>query len=185
MTSGVIAVPDVWDEMQEVGERAERDARREQTVAEAEARKLHLATRSVTDLVWEAMQQGHRVRFSWPGGEAVGVPSAAVGDLVVIQTERGARALNTAALSAVEVTEKKASRGSPGDRTVESFVAWIRMVEGRDARVDMRGGRWYEGTVLATASDHILLRGRHGDEIAVARSQIAAISVAGDPVFPV
>lgn len=173
-------MPDDWDGTEEMGGWADRETRREQAVAESEAHQLHLASRSLTDVAWEAMQAGHRLRFSWPGGEAVGVPSAAVGDLVVIQTETGARALNTAALSSIEIVDKKRSGGTSGDRTVESFQAWTRMVGGQHARVGVVGGRWLEGVVIATATDHILLS-VHGDEVAVARSQVAAVSVAGDP----
>ena len=54
-------MPDVWDEMDEAASRAEREIRREQAAAEMEAHQLHLASRSLTYLVWEAMQQGDRV----------------------------------------------------------------------------------------------------------------------------
>jgi len=174
-------VPDVWDEMNEKGSGAEREARREQAAAEADAHQLRLASRSLTDVAWEAMQHGDRVRLSWSGGEATGIPSAAANDLVVIPTDDGAKAVNTSVLSTIEVTERAVTRGSAGDRTVESFVAWSRMIEGRDVRIDLVGSRSVEGTLIAVATDHLLVRGRHGSEVALARSQVAAISVAGDP----
>jgi hypothetical protein len=55
------------------------------------------------------------------------------------------------------------------------------MVEGRQVRIQMTGGREVEGTLAATAYDHLLVRSHHGDEVALARSHVAAISVAGDP----
>jgi hypothetical protein len=170
--------------MEEAAGRVERQARREQAAAEAEARQLHLASRTLTDVVWEAMQQGHRIRLTWPGGDLTGVPSAAVGDLVVVRTEVGAAGANVPVVSSVEVVERNVDRGSAGDRTVESFVAWCRMVEGRQVRIAMLGGREVEGTLVATATDHLLVRSRHDDQMALARSQVAAVSVAGDPFLP-
>jgi hypothetical protein len=170
--------------MDEAAGRVEREARREQAAAEAEAHQLHLASRTLTDVAWEAMQQGHRIRLAWPGGDLTGIALAAVGDLVVVRTEIGAAAANVGVLFSVEVVERSVDRGSAGDRTVESFVAWCRMVEGRQVRAAMVGGRDVEGTLVATASDHLLVRSRSGDETALARSQLAAISVAGDPFLP-
>ena len=174
-------MPDVWDEMDGVAGRVEREARREQEAAEAEARQLQLASRTLTDVAWEAMQQGRRVQLRWLGGELTGVPLAAVGDLVVIRTDEGAAGINVAVLGSVETTGEKADRGSTGDRTVESFIAWCRMIEARPVRVAVIGGGIVDGVLLAVASDHLLIMNRHGDEVAVARTQVAAVSVAGDP----
>ena len=74
-------MPDVWDEMDGVAGRVEREARREQEAAEAEAQQLQLASRTLTDVAWAAMQQGRRVQLRWIGGEMAGVPIAAIGDL--------------------------------------------------------------------------------------------------------
>lgn len=174
-------MPDVWDEMDEAASRAEREIRREQAAAEMDAHQLHLASRSLTYLVWEAMQQGDRVRMSWPGGSTEGVPAAAVGDLVVIQTSHRTEAVNVAAVSTVDLVERRVGPGSAGDRTVESFIAWCRMAEGRLVRIAVVGGQPVEGTLLANAADHLLVQTRHGDQVAVARSQTAAVSVAADP----
>ena len=156
-------------------------ARREQEAAEAEAQQLHLASRSLTDVAWEAMQQGLRVHLRWIGGELAGLPIAAVGDLVVMRTDEGAAGINAEFLGSVETIGEEADRGSAGDRTVESFIAWCRMIEARPVRVAVIGGSIVDGTLAAVASDHLLLRTRHGNEIAVARTQVAAVSVAGDP----
>jgi hypothetical protein len=174
-------MPDVWDEMDGVAGRVERDARREQEAAEAEAQQLQLASRTLTDVAWEAMQQGRRVQLRWIGGEMAGVPLAAVGDLVVVRTDDGAAGINVAVLGSVETTGEKADRGSVGDRTVESFIAWCRMIGDRPVRVAVTGGRIVDGVLVAVASDHLLIRTRHGNDVAVTRTQVAAVSVAGDP----
>ncbi len=174
-------MPDLWDEIEEADRRADREFRREQAAAEAESYQLHLASRSLTNVAWEAMQEGHRIRLAWPGGEVEGLPSAAVGDLVVIHTPHRTIAVNTRALSTVAVTERRAGTGAAGDRTVESFIAWCRMTEGREVQISVVGGHSLEGTLIANAPDHLLLQARHGDQIAVARSQTASVSVAGDP----
>jgi hypothetical protein len=110
-----------------------------------------------------------------------GVPIAAVGDLVVIRTDDGAAGINVAALSSVEITGESTGRGSVGDRTVESFIAWCRMIGDRPVRVAVTGGRIVEGVLVAVASDHLLIRARHGNDVAVTRIQAVAVSVAGDP----
>lgn len=172
-------MPDVWDEMDETAGRIEREARREQAEMEADAHQLHLASRTMVEVAWASMQQGDRIRLWWVGGSVAGVPSAAVGDLIVVATESGAAGVNASVVSAIEVADRSFGRGSSGDRTVESFIALCRMVEGRPVRVHMVGGRSVEGTLVATAKDHLLLHASDGD-IALARSQIAAISVAGE-----
>lgn len=172
-------MPDMWDEMDDTAGRIEREARREQTEMEADAYQLHLASRTMAEVAWAAMQQGDRIRLSWPGGAVVGVPSAAVGDLIVVSTESGAAGVNTAVVSAIEVADRGFGRGSAGDRTVESFVALCRMVEGRPIRAHMVGGRSVEGTLVATAKDHLLV-GTSDGNVALARNQVAAVSVAGE-----
>lgn len=69
--------------------RVERQARRDQLEEEAGAEQLRLMSRSLTEVAWEAMQQGHRIRLTWSGGETQGVPSTAVDDLVVLPVEHG------------------------------------------------------------------------------------------------
>jgi len=171
---------DAFDDSDDALNRAEREARRDQMAGEVEAEKLRLASRSLTDLVWEAMHRGDAVRLSWQGGEAHGVPLAAIGDLVVFATDDGVRAVNMKVVGTVEIAERGVDRGSAGDRTVGSFVAWCRMAEGREVEVDLVGGRRIEGRLEVTATDHLLVRGRGGFETGLARSQVAAISVVGD-----
>lgn len=171
---------DVWDEMDEAASQAEREARREQAAAEAEALELHLASRTLTVVAWEAMQQGRRVQLRWIGGELAGVPLAAIGDLVVIHTDEGAAGVNVGALNSVEVWGEKVEDGSAGDRTVESFVAWCRMIQGRPVHVAIRGGTTIDGVLVAVAPDHLLIRTRHGNDVGAARTQVVAVSVAGD-----
>jgi len=175
-------VPDPWDEAEESMGRVERQARRDQVEDEAGAEQLRLMSRSLTEVAWEAMQQGHRIRLTWPGGETQGVPSAAVGDLLVLPVERGVQAVNLEAVATVEVTERRVEPGSSGDRTLGSFVAFCRMVEGGQVTCHMVGGRSLDGVLVATATDHLYIRTSSGSEIAAARTRVAALSVAGD--FP-
>ena len=149
---------------------------------ETEAEQLRLMSRSLTDVAWEAMQQGHRIRLTWPGGELQGIPTAAVGDLVLLSFEQGVQAVNLDVVATIAVTERRAGRGSSGDRTVESFVAFCRMVEGVQVSCAMLGGRRADGVLVATATDHLYIRSGSDSYVAAARTQVAAISVAGD--FP-
>lgn len=180
-----IEMPDSWDEIDEAAGHVEREARREQAAAEAEALELHLASRTLTVVAWEAMQQGRRVQLRWVGGELSGVPLAAVGDLVVMRTDEGAAGVNVATLSSVETSEQKVDDGLVGDRTVESFVAWCRMVQGRPVHVSVLGGRTVDGVLVAVAPDHLMVRTRLGSDVAVTRSEVAAVSVAGDAFLAV
>jgi hypothetical protein len=175
-------VPDPWDDAEEAMSRAERQARRDQVEEEAEAERLRLMKRSLTDVAWEAMQQGHRIRLTWPGGADEGIPTAAFGDLVVLRLEQRVVAVNLDAVTAIEVVERGAGRGSTGDRTVESFVAFCRMVEGTHVSCHTVGNDRVDGTLVATATDHLYIRPSTGGEVAVVRSRVATISVAGD--FP-
>jgi len=174
--------PNPWDEAEEAMGSVERQARRDQIEGEVEARQLHLASRTLFDVAWEAMQQGHRLRLAWSGGEARGTPTAVIEDLVLLPVDQGVQAINLSAVATVEVTERRTARGSSGDRTLGSFVAFCRMAEGGTVSCEVVGGRRIEGILAATATDHLLMRTGTGDEIAVARSQVAALSVAGD--FP-
>lgn len=165
--------------------RAERQARKDQVEEEAEAERLRLMKRSLTDVAWEAMQQGHRIRLSWPGGATQGIPATAVGDLVILRFDQGIVAVNLDAITSLEVVERRAGSGSTGERTVETFVAFCRMVEGTHVSCQMVGGGTVDGTLVATATDHLYISPASGGEVAVARSHVAAISAAGDFLFPV
>jgi hypothetical protein len=178
-------VPDPWDDAEEAMSRAERQARRDQVEEEAEAERLRLMKRSLTDVAWEAMQQGHRIRLTWPVGATQEIPSAAVGDLVILRFDQGLVAINLDAISSLEVVERRAGSGSTGERTVESFVAFCRMAEGTHVSCQVVGGGTVDGTLVATAGDHLYIRPPTGGEVAVARSHVATISVADDFLFPV
>lgn len=177
--------PDPWDEAEESMGPVERQARRDQIEGEVEAHQLHLASRSLIDVVWDAMQQGHRVRITWIGGETQGVPSAAIEDLVVLPAEDGIQAVNLEAISTVEVIERRVGEGSSGDRILGSFVALCRLVEGSPVTCHLLGGRRVDGHLVATAQDHLYVRTGSGAEVAAARTEVAALSVAGDFVLSV
>ena len=163
--------------------RAERQARRDQVEEETEAERLRLMKRSLTDIAWEAMQQGHRIRLTWPGGSNQGIPAAAVGDLVILRFGSGMVAVNLDVIGSLEVVERRAGSGSTGERTVESFVAFCRMAEGTHVSCQVIGGANFDGTLVATAGDHLYIRPVTGGEAAVARSHVATISVASDVLF--
>lgn len=176
-------MPDPWDDAEEAMSRAERQARRDQVEEEAEAERLRLMRRSLTDVAWEAMQQGHRIRVAWPGETNQGIPAAAVGDLVILRFDQGVVAVNVGAVSSLEIVERRAGSGTTGERTVESFVAFCRMAEGTHVSCHVVGGGSVDGTLVATATDHLYIRPTTGGEVAVARSRVATVSVAGDFLF--
>jgi hypothetical protein len=172
--------PDPWNEAEDSMGTVERQARRDQIEGEAEGHQLHLAKRSLIDVAWEAMQQGDRVRITWEGGECRGVPSAALEDLVVMPTDDGVLAIRIEAVTAVEVTDKRSGKGSTGDRALGSFVAFCRLVEGHRLACHVVGGGRIDGILITTAQDHLYIRTGSGSEVAVARLQLAAVSVTGD-----
>lgn len=178
---GFVLVADPWDDAEESIGRVERQARRDQVEEEAGAEQLRLMSRSMTEVVWEAMQQGHRIRMTWPGGETQGIPTAAVGDLVVLPAEEGVQAVNLDAMATVEVIERRAGPGSSGDRTLGSFVALCRMMEASQVTCHMVGGRRLDGVLVATATDHLYIRTSSGNEVAAARTRVATLSVADFP----
>jgi hypothetical protein len=176
---------DPLDELRDEGSAVEREFRRDQAAAEAEAFQLQRATRSMVRMAWEAMQRGGRIRVAWLGGEVSGVPIAAVGDLIVVPTETHQVGINIGSVSLVSMLDGTGGEGSVGDQTVGSFVAWTRMLEGRPVRVSMVGGETIEATLIATAVDHLLVRTRSGDETAFATRAVAAVSVVGDPFLAI
>ena len=158
----------------------EREFRRDQAAAEAEAFQLQRATRSMVRLAWEAMQRGDRIRVAWLGGEVSGVPLAALGDLIVVPNETHQVGINIGSIDLVSLLVGPGGDGSSGDKTVGSFVAWTRMLESREVRVSLVGGETLEGTLIATAADHLLVQTRSGNETAISTRAVAAVSVAGD-----
>jgi len=178
-------VPDPWDEAEESMGPVERQARRDQIEGEAEARQLHLATRSLAGVAWEAMQEGHRVRITWDGGDCLGVPTVALEDLVVMPADGGVQAVNLEAVTTIEIVERRVAEGSTGDRSLGSFVAFCRFVEGSPVVCHLIGGRRVDSVLVATAKDHLYIRPSSGSEMAAARSQVAALSVFGDFAFSV
>jgi hypothetical protein len=171
---------DQFDDLEDSGSSIEREFRRDQAVAEADAIQLQRATRTMVRLAWEAMQRGDRIRVAWLGGEVSGVPAAALGDLIVVPTETHQAGINIGSVSLVAVVEGDGGDGSVGDRTVGSFAAWTRMLEGRAVRLSVVGGETIEAILIATAADHLLVRTRSGSETAVATGAVAAMSVVGD-----
>lgn len=171
---------DQFDDLEDSGSSIERQFRRDQAGAEADAIQLQRATRTMVRLAWEAMQRGDRIRVAWLGGEVSGVPAAALGDLIVIPTENHQAGINVGSVSLVAIVEAESGDGSVGDRTVGSFAAWTRMLEGRAVRLSVVGGETIEATLIATAPDHLLVKTRSGTETAVATRAVAAVSVVGD-----
>lgn len=158
----------------------ERQARRDKIEGEAEARQLHLATRSLAGVAWEAMQRGDRIRITWDGGDCLGVPTTALEDLVVMPADGGVNAVNLEAVTTIEMVERRVAEGSTGDRSLGSFVAFCRLVEGSPVACQLIGGRRVDGVLVATAQDHLYIRPSSGSGMAVARPQITALSVFGD-----
>lgn len=171
---------DPFDELEDPGVNVEREFRRDQAEAEADAFQLQRATRTMVKLAWEAMQRGDRIRVAWLGGEVSGVPVAALGDLIVVPTETHQTGINIGSVSVLSVLDGAGGDGSVGDRTVGSFAAWTRMLEGRPVRLSVVGGETIEATLIATAADHLLVSTRSGNETAVATRAVAAVSVVGD-----
>ena len=171
---------DPFDELDSPGSTVEREFRRDQAAAEADAVQLQRATRTMVTLAWEVMQRGDRIKVAWLGGEVSGVPIAALGDLVVVPTETHQMGINLGVVSLLSVLDGEGGEGSVGDRTVGSFVAWTRMLEGRAIRLSVVGGETIEATLVATARDHLLIETRSGGATAVATRSVVAVSVVGD-----
>lgn len=165
--------------------RIEREARREQASAEAESLQLHLASRTLGDFCWEAMQGGAVLRVGWPGGKLVGDPLAAVRDLLVLKVDVGTAAVNLSVVSSITIVERRPEVATVGERDPGSFLAWCRMVESRSVRVQLVSGRTAEGTLTAVTPDHLLVATRSGDQSALAHASVAAVQVEGDPLFGV
>jgi hypothetical protein len=138
--------------------RIEREARREQAAAEAEAVQLERSRRSLTDFVWSAMQEGRRIRVAWHGGELVGDPVHVAGNLVVVRSETSVTAFYLGCVSTVSIVSAGSRETvTVGGYGVGSFEAWCRMAEGVPSTVILAGLASVSGPILAVASDHLLV----------------------------
>lgn len=176
-------MPDLWDEAEDAMRSVERQARRDQLEGELEGYRHHLADRTIDGFVWEAMQRGDLIRMTWPGGSVRGSVVAAVDDLAIVTLESRTYAVRLPAVATVEVVESRADSGSTGDRSLGSFVALCRMVEGLPIAIDVIGGGRVDGVLLTTALDHLVLHTEAGAEIAVSLEQVAAVLVPRDFAF--
>ena len=179
-------MPELWDEfdrLQQDSARTERGRRRDQEAAEAEAIQLHLASRTLQRVLWEAMNQGRSVVVSWPGGSAGGRVVSAIGDLAVVAGPDRQYAIQIPRVEAIEVESSSVAEGTSGDREVATFAAWLRMAEGQEVAVHTTSGATRGGVMVAVTPDHVLVRLRSGGDVAVALARVAAVSVVGE-IFP-
>lgn len=175
-------MPDLWDEAEEAMRSVERQARRDQLEGEREGYRHHLAGRTLDGFASDLMQRGDLIRIAWPGGSVRGLLKAAVADLAIVGLESRLYAVCLTAVATVEVVESRADSGSTGDRSLGSFVAFCRMVEGLSITVDLIGGEQVDGVLLATAPDHLVFQSGRG-EIAVALDKVAAALVPREFAF--
>ena len=176
-------MPKLWDEfdrLEEDSAREERVRRREQEAAEAEAAQLHVASRSLQRVLWEAMNQGRQAVVTWNGGRAAGRVVSAIGDLAVLAGSDRQYAIQIPRVEAIEVEPTPSVESTSGDREVATFVAWLRMAEGRHLSVHTTSGSAMNAVLVAVAPDHILLRTRSRGEVAVALAATAAVSLVGE-----
>lgn len=165
---------DPSDELRQI----EREARREQATAEAEAVQLERSRRSLTDFVWSAMQGGRRIRVAWHRGEMVGDPVHVAGDLVVVRSESSVTAFQLGCRSTVSIVGAASREAvTAGGYGVGSFVAWCRMAEGVPSTVILAGLASVTGPILAVASDHLLV----GPDGAMAVALSGVVGVQTEP----
>ncbi len=170
---------EMWGDLEQAAFAAERAERAERAALETEGALMHLQLRTMTRVAWEAMQRGDAIRCGWLGGSVIGVPTAAIGDLIVVDGSGARTAVNVGTLAVVSIVEQRVTPGSPGDRDLGSFAAWLAACDAEESRprvvCRLLGGDTVEGNLVVVASDHVLIQEGGGTDSAVSRSHLAAL----------
>ena len=173
-----------FDDLADVARRGAREWEREMAVGEADAEQLRMRGRSLTDVLWEAMQRGDIVTLILGERELTGRLLGARNDLAVVALSDGVAAVNLSSVDAARLG--RGGEGTSGDRTYGSFRAYLGMleVEGRPVVVLGRGVE-VRGTVVAVAPDHLLVRATSDVNWALPLRAVAAVLDAASRPEPI
>jgi hypothetical protein len=160
-------------DLADVSRSGAREWERETATWEADAETLRLRRRSLTKVLWEAMQRGDQVTIAAFGHTFSGSLTAVRKDLAMLVNADTHIAVRLGSVDSAHLTPGRG--GETGDRTFGSFRAYLGMLEvegtvvrlvGRD--VDVRG------RIEVVAEDHVLVAAMDG-RWAVAMPSIVAV----------
>lgn len=163
-------------DLEGVASRGRRELEEEAAAAEHDTELLRQRRRHLTDVCYEWMARGDLVTVAAAGHRFEGHLTAAVNDLVVVETKTQTIALNTHALHFVRSDRVGSGPGTTGDRTISSFRAYLGKyeVEGTPTRLIGAAGAFdVIGVIEASTEDHVLVRDAQGSQWALPRSLIA------------
>lgn len=144
-------------DLADVGRSGAREWERDMAAWETDAEMLRLRKRSLSAVLWEAMQRGDAVTVTVGGHTFSGPLVAARGDLAMITVGDSPVAVNVAAVDAVAM-ERTGSAGVTGDRTYGSFRAYLGMIEVEATVVRIVGTRIdVRGQIQIVGTDHVLV----------------------------
>ncbi|MDJ0954848.1 MAG: hypothetical protein QNJ81_14315 [Acidimicrobiia bacterium] len=146
--------------------------------AEADTEHLRKRRRSLVDVCFEWMSRGDQVTVSAAGSQYTGRLSAALNDLLVLETNDRVVAVNTGAVEFARSDGQARFPGTSGERAVASFRAYLGRHEVDGTPVRLVGATFdIVALVEACSDDHVLARDEHGVEWALPQ-QVIAFAVA-------
>ncbi len=147
--------------------------------AEADTEHLRKRRRSLIDVCFEWMSRGDQVTVAAAGSQHTGRLSAALNDLLVLETTDQVVAANTKAVDFVRSDEPAHFPGTSGERTIGSFRAYLGRHEVEGTSVRLVGATFdIVAVVEACTDDHVLARDESGVEWALPQ-EIIALAIAG------
>jgi len=151
----------------------------EETVAaEQDAELLRKRRRSLGDVCFEWMSRGDLVAIAVGSTQFEGRLTAAVNDLVVIDTKTLLVAINTELIGFARSDKNGAFEGTTGDRSVSSFRAQLGRyeIDATPVRLISAGGLFdFVAIIEASTDDHVMVRDKNSLEWIVPRAEIAGV----------
>ncbi len=147
--------------------------------AEADTEHLRKRRRSLIDVCFEWMSRGDQVTVAAAGLQYTGRLSAALNDLLVLETDHQVVAVNTSAVEFVRSEGHARVAGTSGERTAGSFRAYLGRHEVNGAPVRLIGTTFdVVGVVAACTDDHVLVCDEHDVEWALPQ-RLIVFAIAG------
>ena len=134
---------------------------------------LRKRRRSLVEVCFEWMSRGDHVTLSVCGDHFDGRLTAAISDLLVLETADLVVAIRVEATDYVRSNQRSCSEGTSGSQRVQSFRAYLADFEVNAREVRLVGAEFdVLGMIDASTDDHVLVVDRSGGRWALPRHSI-------------
>ncbi len=165
-----------WSEhpdLERVARHGRGELEHETATAEFETELLRKRRRSLIDVCFEWMSRGDLVTVSVVGSHFQGRLTAAVNDLLVVQTKTIEISVSLPQASHVRSDQRGTFEGTSGERSASSFRAQLGRCEIDGTPVRLVGREFdVTGIIDASTDDHALVRDSSGVEWALPRNGV-------------